>query len=394
MSRWVGVEVTTAYVARAALVSVGFLLRVLPRRNKVTMLTRQSATPSDDFLRLRDAILRADPTLEVVVIARMVPPGVLRKFGYVFHLLAQMYHAETSRVLIVDGYSLIASAVGRSHGLRVVQTWHALGSLKKFGLSILGQAGGRDPRLARAMRMHTRYDLVVASAERCRVPFAEALGVDVAKVVVAPLPRVDRLRDTGERARARAAFDANYPSLASERIALFAPTFRSGGEHAETDPVELTRALRRAGYALITKLHPLVAPPDHPEVHTAPGMSTQQLLLVADVFITDYSSAIFEAAVAGVPSYLLAPDLDEYAVSRDFYAKYPGELGIPFAVTVNEVVMQIAAGLSTKEDARRLREAWVEVPDGELAADRLARIVLGGSDENPPEVKRPPGLDQ
>ena len=83
----------------------------------------------------------------------MVPPGVLRKFGYALALLSELYHVATSRVLVLDGYSIAASAAWHGDGLTVVQLWHALGAMKKFGLSIVGRPEGRDPALARAMRL-------------------------------------------------------------------------------------------------------------------------------------------------------------------------------------------------------------------------------------------------
>lgn len=337
-------DVLAAYAARFALTLVSLVMRVLPRGRKVTLLTRQSNKAPSDFLLLRDAILQADPTVKVQLIAQMVPPGIIRKFGYALHLLVEMYHASTSRVLVVDGYSIIASATPRSDGLVVVQLWHALGSLKKFGLSIVGQRGGRDPRLAKAMRMHAGYDIVIASAERCRQPFAEAFGVDVSKVVVAPLPRVDRLRDPAHKAKVRARFEYLYPDLVGRKVALFAPTFRTEGRMAAIDPLELTQAMADAGYTLITKLHPLVPVPTDSGLRIAPGISTQDLLLVADVFITDYSSAVFEAAVAEVPSYLLAPDLDEYAQRRDFYIRYPDDLGLPMASSIEELTVMVRRG--------------------------------------------------
>ncbi|MDR2997404.1 MAG: CDP-glycerol glycerophosphotransferase family protein [Microbacterium sp.] len=372
-------DIMAAYAARLALTLMSLVMRILPRRNKVTLLTRQSNRPPSDFVLLSKALLRADPGVEVQVIAKMVPPGVIRKFGYAVHLLVEIYHVSTSRVLVVDGYSIIASATPPSDGLTVVQLWHALGSLKKFGVSILGQRGGRDPKLARAMRMHAGYDIVIASAERCRAPFAEAFGVDVSKVVVAPLPRVDRLRDPAVRARARKKFDYLYPDLVGTKVVLYAPTFRTEGLDPTVDPLELTHAMADAGYATITKLHPLVPAPTSAGLRTAPGMSTQELLLVADVFITDYSSAVFEAAVAGVPSYLIAPDLSEYAQRRDFYVAFPDDLGLPLAETLEELVAQVKGGEAGAGVMERLRGEFVADVDGNgvtAAADRLAQVAL------------------
>lgn len=372
-------DVFAAYAARLALTLVSLAMRVLPRRHKVTLLTRQSSNAPSDFLLLRDAIVRADPTVKVQMIARMVPPGIIRKFGYALHLLVEMYHASTSRVLVVDGYSIIASATPRSDGLVVVQLWHALGSLKKFGLSIVGQRGGRDPRLARAMRMHAGYDIVIASAERCREPFADAFGVDVSKVVVAPLPRVDRLRDPAQRAKVRKRFDYLYPDLVGKKVALFAPTFRTEGRMAAVDPLELTRAMAGAGFTMVTKLHPLVPVPTESGLRTAPGISTQDMLLVSDIFITDYSSAVFEAAVAEVPSYLIAPDLDEYAQRRDFYIAYPDDLGLPMASSLDELVEMVRDGVADAATMATVRRDFIapQVDETVTAADHLARVVLG-----------------
>lgn len=372
-------DVFAAYAARLALTLVSLAMRVLPRRHKVTLLTRQSSNAPSDFLLLRDAIVRADPTVKVQMIARMVPPGIIRKFGYALHLLVEMYHASTSRVLVVDGYSIIASATPRSDGLVVVQLWHALGSLKKFGLSIVGERGGRDPRLAAAMRMHAGYDIVIASAERCRVPFAEAFGVDVSKVVVAPLPRVDRLRDPAHKAKVRKRFEYLYPDLVGKKVALFAPTFRTEGRMAAVDPLELTRAMADAGFTMVTKLHPLVPVPTESGLRTAPGISTQDMLLVSDIFITDYSSAVFEAAVAEVPSYLIAPDLDEYAQRRDFYIAYPDDLGLPMASSLDELVEMVRDGVADAATMATVRREFIasQVDETVTAADHLARVVLG-----------------
>ena len=175
-----------------------------------------------------------------------------------------------------------------------------------------------------------------------------------------------------------------YPDLVGQPVVLYAPTFRAraGNTDDPIDPLELTRALRAAGFMTVTKLHPLVTPPRHPELYTVPGMSTQDLMLVADVFVTDYSSAVFEAAVAGVPCYLLAPDLDQYVQSRDFYLAYPQDLGLPLARSVDELVTSIRVGTAVDIQTERLRARFVDLDgdgtaetDEALAADRLARLL-------------------
>ena len=375
-----GLRLLVAHAARIGLNVAYAPLRLLPRRRKVVMISREHTTTPDDFVDIESAIRRADPTVRVVTLVKMVPPGVLGKIGYSFHMLAQLYHVATSRVLIIDTYAMVASLLRHGRGLTVMQIWHALGAFKKFGLSILGHDEGRDERLAAAMRMHQGYDAVLASAEGCRQPFSEALGTPVEKVLVAPLPRVDRMLDPVRSADTRERILTAYPHLRDARIAVFAPTFRLDGS-VTVDVPALAHALGSIGIHLVVKVHPLMPQDFGGGIDTAQGFSTQDMLQLADVFITDYSSALYEAAVLGVPSYFLAADLDDYIASRDFYLDYRRDLPGPIVADVDSLVAAISAGEGTIEAARAFADRWVQVPDGDgeaatRCADAIAAMVL------------------
>lgn len=367
-------SVMAAHIARVSMTTVAVALRVLPRRRKITMLTREYAHAPLDFRLLEEGLRRLDPSLEVVVIARMVPAGVLRKFWYALAMLPDLYHVATSRVLVVDGYSPIASAVRHGPGLTIVQIWHALGALKRFGLSIVGQAEGREPRLARAMRMHRNYDLVLASAERCRKPFAEAFGTELSKVIVAPLPRVDRIRDRAVRDHVRARFHELHPELAGKRLLVFAPTFRTDRAQP-VDVAELRVRMSEIGYVVLVKPHPLMAAA-HDGMSGLAEFSTLDMILVADAFVTDYSSTVFEAAVAGVPSYLLATDITHYSAARDFYVNYPDDLGLPLARSIGELVTLISGDTDAAARSEALATTFVAEATGSPTANADAITVV------------------
>lgn len=380
----VRIQLLKARLLRAGLLAVYLPMRLLPRRAKVVMTSREHTAASADFHDLVAALHRRHPELPVVLLVRMVPEGLLGQLRYVAHLLVQLYHVATCRVLVVDTYSMVASLLPHGRGLRVIQIWHALGAFKKFGLSILDRPEGRDSRLARTLKMHQGYDVVLASSPASRPAFAEAFGVRPDQVTVAPLPRVDRLLDPKRAKYARQQIYRAHPSWTGERIALFAPTFRMDGGGA-VDTAELARALRGIGLRLVVKAHPLSPAAVSPAgtetgVETAKGFSTQDLLHVADVFITDYSSALFEAALLGVPSYFLAPDLDEYLASRDFYLDYRRDLPGPVVTTVAELVDAIQQGRGTAARATSFGAHWVQVPavPGSPApcTDQIADLIL------------------
>ncbi len=375
-------RLVVAAFARWSLAVAYAPLKLLPTRRKVVMISREHPEIPEDFAALRDAIIRSDASIEVVILVRMVPPGIIAKVGYILHMFAQLYHAATSRVMVVDTYAIIASVLRHKRDLTIVQIWHALGAFKKFGLSILDQSEGRDGRLASAMRMHQGYDIVLASGEPARAPFAEALGTPEDRVVIAPLPRVDRLRDPAEAERVRARVFAAHPHLRGQRVAVFAPTFRLDGS-VGADADALVTALAEHGVHTVVKLHPLMASDFGPGIDIAPGFSTQEMLQVADLFITDYSSALFEAAVLGVPTYFLAPDLDAFLASRDFYLDYRNDLPGPIAESVTALAEAVATGQATPERSAAFARRWVQVPGNPPpsagstpCADRIARLVL------------------
>ena len=378
----IGLQLAVAWLARTSLALVYGPLKMLPVRRKVVMISREHTHEPQDFIDLRAAIAALDPSVSVVSLVRMVPPGIVGKARYAVHMLAQLYHVATARVLIVDTYAIVASVLHHRPSLTVIQIWHALGAFKKFGLSILGQDEGRDERLAAAMRMHQGYDVVLTSAEDCRPAYAEAFGAPLERVIVAPLPRVDRLRDPARAQQTRERIYERHPHLREGRVAVFAPTFRLDGT-VTVDAAELTARLAGLGLQTVVKLHPLMHGHFDDHVDTAEGFSTQEMLHVADVFITDYSSALYEAAVVGVPSYFLVPDLDDYLASRDFYLDYQRDLPGPIVRTVDELADAVRDERATPADAAAFARRWVQVPGDPVpragdtpCADAIARRVI------------------
>jgi CDP-glycerol glycerophosphotransferase (TagB/SpsB family) len=400
-----GVVVAWAY--RFAIAAVSRLFAPVPKRRRVLFLSRESDTPSPDFEDIGTALRRLDPSIEVRCLTKRWVPGGLGQIRYLGPTLRQLWAQARARVVVVDTYSPVVSCGRRTRRQRAVQIWHALGAFKRFGLSILDQPGGRGRSMARAMRMHEGYDVVLISAEPCRAAYAEALGTDPTRLRVAPLPRVDRLTDPARRAATRDRILAVRPDLENAHVALYAPTIHPDGTASATDSqvTALARALAAHGWTLLYGAHPVVRRkaadagppagryPDHSvaggpartggtasdtgRATRVPGFTTADLMAVADAFVTDYSSALFEAAVSGLPCYFLAPDAADFTAGRGFYLD-PAGLPGPLSRTPDETAAQIAAGTATSQAALAFARTWVEVPGGAgttRCADAIARLL-------------------
>lgn len=207
------------------------VFKLLPVRDKVTLISRQSDSASEDFLMLKAEIEKQSPKTEVKILSKKLrkSPGAL--ISYIGHIFVQMYHIATSKTVVIDSYCIAVSVLKQRRSLRVVQIWHAMGALKKFGLSICGEEEGSNPKLAKAMRMHRNYTYVLASGKACVKPFAEAFGCLEKSVVIGSLPRVDRLMSEEIKQRTIDKIFGMYQELkqakdCNKKIIVYAPTFR------------------------------------------------------------------------------------------------------------------------------------------------------------------------
>lgn len=292
-------------------------LRLLPLRNKVVFLSRQSDSVSRDFRMLADELRARDDRLEVVIRCKAVGETFPARIGYLGELLAQLYHLATARVCIADGHVIPVGALRHRSSLTVVQMWHALGAIKKFGYQALDRPSGRSSELAESLKMHRNYDYVLCGGPATIRVFAEAFGVAPEIVEPLGLPRVDYLRSHAAEAGGASeavvgALKDRFPALADEKRVriLYVPTFRKGGP---TGFDEVARRFGAAPYALMAKPHDLEQaelPAD--SVIDVSGISVLDLLLVSDVVITDYSAVAFEAGLLDLPLYFFVYDIDEY----------------------------------------------------------------------------------
>ena len=354
----------------AALYSV---LTLLPVRPKVVLMSRLYSRTSQDFERVRDEIRRQDPSLQVVVLNhRNTNP-----FGVPVQMLQEMYHLATSRACITDSYMAVLSVLRHRDSLVVVQMWHALGAIKRFGLAALDTDEGRSRELATAMRMHQGYDWVIAGGQRMVGPFAEAFGVRPDQVLPIGTPRVDMLHDPAIVEAKRARIHHDHPQLGTKPLVLYAPTFRKG------EPVRVEEMLDALGpdeFDVVVALHPL----DRRDFSGRAGvvqddqLSTLDWLAVADHVITDYSAIVFDAAVVGVPLYFYAYDLAEYRGRRGLFLDYEGDMPGPVATEAKDVVAAIHHHEGSRASVARFRDEFVSPSDGGCTR-RIVALALGAS---------------
>ena len=197
----------------AALNGIYSIFKLFPVKKKITYISRQSNVLPVDFDLVIREMKRRHPEYQQVTLIKMIGKSLPEKIGYCFHMFRQMYHIATSEMVVLDTYCIAVSVLHQRKSLVVIQMWHALGAMKKFGYSILDKGEGTKRSLAEAMQMHKNYTYIFSSSEFCCRFFAEAFNASIDQMVVMPLPRLDLLFDPEHIANVKKKILSQYPRL-------------------------------------------------------------------------------------------------------------------------------------------------------------------------------------
>ena len=354
--------------------------KLLPVKDKVTLISRQSDFPSEDFLMLKAEIEGQSQDTEVRILCKKLRKSPAALIAYMGHIFVQMYHIATSKAVVLDSYCIPVSVLKQRKSLRVIQIWHAMGALKRFGLSILGEEEGSNPKLAKAMRMHRNYTHVLASGRACVKPFTEAFGCDEKSIVIGSLPRVDRLLSNEIRTCTIKKILDKYPDIKAARdcnkkIIVYAPTFRKHRD-ISLEIKELIDKIKSDERVIVIKKHPLMKLelPKTEGVIFDDTFSTEEMLYIADCVIADYSAIVFEAALLNKPMCFYAFDLDEYMASRSFYLDYEKDMPGAICRTSDELEEVLRNSSFDIEAVNTFAQRYIEKTQTVTA--ELARLVL------------------
>jgi CDP-glycerol glycerophosphotransferase (TagB/SpsB family) len=261
---------------------------------------------------------------------------------------------------------------------RVLQAWHGT-PLKTLGRDRIG-AYDKPGYVEQMLEEVSMWDQLIVPNRHTAEVFRSAYGFDHELLEIG-YPRNDVLTRppaTDELARLRARI--GVPE--HQRVVLYVPTWREDdrGLFRGLDFARLAAALGD-GYRLLVRGHVNTYQYDRDldvagvlDVTAYPELA--ELYLVADVLVTDYSSAMFDFSVTGKPMVFFVPDLDRYTGElRGTYFSLPDRAPGPVVRTTDEVVDAVRDldGLRGRYQERYL--AWQQEFNAWERGDAAARAV-------------------
>mgnify|MGYP003376967049 CR=1 FL=1 len=346
---------------------VYFFFKLLPTKNRVVMISRQSDLPSIEFKMIQQEVKQLEKEVDVVFLCKTMGRGIdsakissmIKNVTYFFHMFKQMYFLATSKVVILDSYCMLVSFLKHKKSLKVVQMWHSMGTMKLFGWSILGQEEGSSKKIAEIMHMHENYDYFFASSQAYMSHLAKGFNCPIQNGRVFPLPRYDILKDKNYKLDKRKEIITKYPNLKNTKNIVYCPTFRKDESQMEEAVKKLSQCIPN-GFSLIVKLHPLSKIDiENKDVIIDKYFSSFDTLFIADYVISDYSCIIYEAAVLDVPIAFYNFDMNNYESVRGLAIDYENELPGIISQDAKEIMEYIKNDEIDKIELKEFSDKYV-----------------------------------
>ena len=330
------------------------LFKLRKVQNKAVMLSRQSNDMSIDFALLKREFEKRG--VKVVVLCKMIDPGVINKIKYSFHILISAYHLANSKYCIVDTYSICVSILNHRKELKIVQIWHALGAIKKFGYQSLEKEEGRSKETSDLLNMHKNYTYITCASNATKQIYSKSFNTELDKIKVLGMPRIDYILNARKNNR----IIKVYPRIKDKPVIVYFPTFR---KNAKLEHQQLIDSIDKNKYHLIIRAHPLDQIQVEDEYTMDAEYSSFELLGVADYIITDYSAISIEAAILDIPVFFWVYDIEKYEKRRGLNVNLMNEMPSFTHTNIQEIIDKIEKKAYNFEELKRFKEKYVETLD-------------------------------
>lgn len=285
--------------------------------------------------------------------------------------LEYLREISTAKVVICNHRTGAYHAFDKRKGQYYIQTWHSSVRLKK----IEGDAPGLpEDYVNHAKEDSRKIDLLLSGCGFSSDIFRRAFWYD-GEIFEHGTPRCDGF--FGDNSAIKEKVFRFFGIENGKKLALYAPTFRKDKKAGVygMDFAMLGKALGQdwvVGCRLHPNLNAEVSAEDCIPMSSYPDM--QELLMACDLLITDYSSSMFDMAVAEKKCALYVPDLKEYmANERGLYFDI-NELPFPRAENMEQLCACVSDFEGYEDRCRAFLKEIRSFEDGNAAAAVAARI--------------------
>lgn len=283
--------------------------------------------------------------------------------------------------------------IPKPKGTTYIQTWHGT-PLKKLGVDIeeVHMPGTTTENYKKNFTNEAKkWDILISPNEYSSEIFKRAFQYEN-EVIESGYPRNDILY-TGNNKEYIDKIKANLMLPNDKKILLYAPTWRDNdfyevGRYKLNLRLNLSKMEEQLGdnYIILIRAHYLVA--ENLDLSSVDGFAydvssypdINELYLISDILITDYSSVFFDYANLKRPMLFFTYDIEEYRDQlRGFYFDFEKEAPGPLVGTTEAVIEEIKKleknGYQLGEDFEDFYQTFCSLEDGN-ASERVVQHIL------------------
>ena len=300
--------------------------RVFPvNRNKVVIMSYYGKGFSDNGKAIALSLLKKKPTMDIVWAARVEEKGTIpTNIRFVEYCSLKYYWEMATAGVWIDNCRKGIEIIKRKNQY-YIQTWHGMVALKRIEKDVQDQ-------LAEKYVMDAKWDSRMADiilsgcgffTKLCR----RAFWYD-GEILECGSPRLDVLfQQSKEKLRS---VKAQLGIDEEKKVLLYAPTFRANGDtscYIQNYEQILNVLKDKTGddWVAAVRLHPNIANEagfitySDKVINATAYPDLYEIIPVADIVISDYSSLMFDAGLIDKTVLLYATDIEAYVADRNFY---------------------------------------------------------------------------
>lgn len=281
--------------------------------------------------------------------------------------------SQSKFIFLNDNFLAMAYMNFNPHTI-ITQVWHAPGAFKKFGAS----SSSNNSEIDLIKKANEKVTYLINTSQKISKFYSDAFQIDKSKIKSLGIPRMDFYFKNNSDVREK--FNSKYPFAKNKKIILYAPTFRDNKTDNEFfDFLDLNKFNEELGeeYVLAVRFHPNFNNKniDGDFINVTDFKNEQELLLIADLLISDYSSITIEFLSLNKPIILFTYDLERYLENdRGFYFDLTEK---PFGeiVTTSDELINLIKNNKFNIDNSEFIKTQFDTIDGK-ASQRIVELVL------------------
>ncbi len=294
--------------------------------------------------------------------------------------------------------SRIPEAIKPREGQVYIQTWHGT-PLKRLGYDLTTEGGNALNSLKDMQNKYKadaeRYSYLLSPSKFCTEKFTSCFNLKEnnphCEIIEEGYPRNDFLSNYTQEAITAIKYNLNINHIGNKKIILYAPTWRdnqhtSGVGYTYKADVDFDLLQKELGndYIILFRAHYFVANSFDFDKYrgfiydVSNYENINDLYVISDILITDYSSVFFDYAILKRPIIFYMYDLKEYQEDiRGFYIdlkELPGNI-IENEKDLVKEINKVADSFEYDEKYKKFTEKFNSLEDGKATKRVLEKIM-------------------